>query len=102
VIVFCHIAVTAQPSAKNILNGVMVAMPVSRLFGSTPSPVTIWTRGSGMRLTTNLIIKLRFFQRAVPFLFHYFIARVAQRVASHQIPVLIYPRLIVFKMDAVF
>jgi hypothetical protein len=102
VIVFCHIAVAAQPSAKNILNGIVIAMPVSGLFGSTPRSVTIWTRGSGMRLTTNLVIQLCFFQRAIPLLFHYFIARVAQRVASHQVSVLIYSRLIVFKMVAAF
>ncbi len=101
-IVLGHIAVAAQPSAENILNGIMIAMPVSRLFGGAPSSVTIWTRGSGMRFIANLIIKLRFFKRAVPLLFHYFIARIAQCVASHQVPIPIYPRLVVFKMVATF
>ena len=43
VIMLGHVAVAAQPSAKNILNGVMIAVPISRLFCRSPSSVTVRT-----------------------------------------------------------
>lgn len=41
VIVLGHVAIAAQPSAKNVLDGVMIAMPISRLVRRTPSSATI-------------------------------------------------------------